>query len=123
MGNTELLAPAGDLNILKCAFAAGADAVYFGGDSFGARVSAGFSVEDGISAIEYAHSRGKKVYITVNTLLKNVEMERRLYDFLSTYDRAFVDGIIVQDMGVFSFARKFFPNRPLHASTQMNITT
>ncbi len=119
----ELLAPAGDLNILKSAFAAGADAVYFGGDAFGARVNAGFSLQDGLSAIEYAHSRGKSVYLTVNTLLKNVEMERRLYDFLLPYDKAFVDGIIVQDFGIFSFCRKHFPNLPLHASTQMNIAS
>ena len=79
----ELLAPAGDLRILKSAFSAGADAVYFGGDAFGARVNAGFSREDGLAAIDYAHSRGKSVYLTVNTLLKNVEMERMLYDFLT----------------------------------------
>ncbi len=119
----ELLAPAGDLKILKSAFAAGADAVYFGGDCFGARVSAAFSETDALTAIEYAHARGKKVYLTVNTLLKNVEMERKLYDFLSVYNRAFVDGIIIQDFGIFSFCRKFFPNLPLHASTQMNIAS
>ena len=119
----ELLAPAGDIKILKSAFAAGADAVYFGGDAFGARVAAAFSREDGAAAIEYAHARGKKVYLTVNTLLKNTEMERGLYDFLEYYDSLFVDGIIVQDFGVFDFCRRFFPNLPLHASTQMNITS
>ena len=119
----ELLAPAGDLEILKSAFAAGADAVYFGGDAFGARVNAGFSTEDGLSAIEYAHFHDRKVYLTVNTLLKNVEMERSLYDFLSVYNRAGIDGIIVQDFGVFDFCKKFFPDLPLHASTQMNIAS
>ena len=119
----ELLAPAGDLKILKSAYAAGADAVYLGGDAFGARVAAAFSREDGAAAIEYAHSRGKRVYLTVNTLLKNVEMERELYDFLEFYNGLFVDGIIVQDFGVFAFCRKFFPSLPLHASTQMNITS
>ena len=119
----ELLAPAGDLKILKSAFASGADAVYFGGDAFGARVSAAFSREDGAAAIEYAHLRGKKVYLTVNTLLKNPEMERELYDFLSFYDSHFIDGIIVQDFGVFDFCRYHFPNLPLHASTQMNISS
>ena len=119
----ELLAPAGDLKILKTAIAAGADAVYFGGDNFGARVSAAFSEADGLAAIDYAHTRGKKVYLTVNTLLKNVEMERSLYDFLAMYNKNHVDGIIVQDFGVLSFCRKFFPNLPLHASTQLNIAS
>ncbi len=76
-----------------------------------------------MAAIDYAHSRGKSVYLTVNTLLKNVEMERMLYDFLSFYYSAYIDGIIVQDFGIFSFCRKFFPNLPLHASTQMNIAS
>ena len=101
----ELLAPAGDLEILKSAFAAGADAVYFGGDAFGARVNAGFSTKDGLSAIEYAHFHARRVYLTVNTLLKNVEMERSLYEFLAVYNRAGIDGIIVQDFGVFDFCK------------------
>ncbi len=118
----ELLAPAGDLKIFKSAINAGADAVYFGGDFFGARASAkNFSVTDAKNGLEYAHLRKKKAYLTVNTLLKNTEMEFRLYDFMKEYYEAGIDGVIVQDFGVFSFLKDHFPDLELHASTQMSL--
>lgn len=118
----ELLAPAGDLKIFKSAINAGADAVYFGGDFFGARASAtNFSALDAKTALDYAHARGKKAYITVNTLLKNTEIEGKLYDFMKEYYEAGIDGVIIQDFGVFTFLKDHFPELELHASTQMSL--
>lgn len=79
----ELLAPAGSFEIFKAVIAAGADAVYVGGDLFGARAYANnFTTEELLEAIDYAHLHGAKVYLTVNTLLKNAELTRKLYDYL-----------------------------------------
>lgn len=118
----ELLAPAGDLKIFKSAINAGADAVYFGGDFFGARASAtNFSAVDAKNALDYAHARGKKAYLTVNTLLKNTEIEGKLYDFMKDYYEAGIDGVIIQDFGVFTFLKDHFPDLELHASTQMSL--
>ena len=118
----ELLAPAGDLKIFKSAINAGADAVYFGGDFFGARASAtNFSSLDAKTALDYAHARGKKAYLTVNTLLKNPEIEGKLYEFMKDYYEAGIDGVIIQDFGVFTFLKDHFPDLELHASTQMSL--
>lgn len=118
----ELLAPAGNPEIFRAVIAAGADAVYFGGDAFGARSYAkNFTAEEGADAIRFAHLYGKKAYLTVNTLVKNPEMERRLYHFLKHYYESGVDAVIVQDFGVLSFVRAFFPELPIHASTQMTV--
>lgn len=118
----ELLAPAGDINIFKSVINAGADAVYFGGDLFSARAFAkNFSKEDAQAAISYAHLHGKKAYLTVNTLLKNREMEDALYEFLKPYAYAGLDAAIVADMGVFEFIKYHFPDIELHASTQFTI--
>lgn len=118
----ELLAPAGSYEGMKAAFLAGADAVYLGGTRFGARAYAHNLEEEELKqAINYAHLRGKKLYLTVNTLLKDWEMEE-LYDYLLPLYREGLDAAIVQDMGVFSFLRKTFPGLSLHASTQMTIT-
>lgn len=122
MGKVELLAPAGDYECFLAALHAGADAVYIGGQKFGARAFAGnFSDEEVCRAISYAKLFGKKVYLTVNTLLKDTEM-RELVSYLIPFYEAGLAGIIVQDMGVFSVCREHFPEMELHASTQMTIT-
>lgn len=121
--NVELLAPAGSYQTVVAAIAAGADAVYMGGSKFGARAYAENGDEDTIiKAIKYVHLHGKALYLTVNTLLKNREMEEELYDYLLPYYRAGLDAVIVQDVGVLSFVKKYFPDLPIHASTQMTIT-
>ena len=119
----ELLAPAGSYEGFEAAIGAGADAVYVGGAAFGARAYAkNFGEEELLKAIDTAHIHGKKLYLTVNTLLKNREMEERLFAYLSPFYREGLDAVIVQDLGVFSFIKKCFPNLPLHASTQMTVT-
>lgn len=119
----EILAPAGSYESLKAAIAAGADAVYVGGNRFGARAYANnFSEEELLEAIDYVHLHGKKIYLTVNTLLKEKELKKELYDYLLPYYRQGLDAVIVQDVGVLHFVRKHFPRLPIHASTQMTIT-
>lgn len=119
----EILAPAGSYESLKAAIAAGADAVYVGGSRFGARAYANnFAEEELLEAIDYVHLHGKKIYLTVNTLLKEKELEKELYDYLLPYYRQGLDAVIVQDVGVLHFVRKHFPSLPIHASTQMTIT-
>lgn len=119
----EVLAPAGSYDIFKAVIAAGADAVYLGGDMFGARAFAGnFGKDELISAIDYAHIRGKKVYMTVNTLLKENEINNVLTDYIAPFYEAGLDAAIVQDMGVFKVLKENFPEFALHASTQMTVT-
>ena len=118
----ELLAPAGSYEGLKAVIAAGADAVYIGGSRFGARAYADNPEEDQlIDAIEYAHLRGVKVYLTVNTLLKEDELES-LPDWIRPYVERGVDAVLVQDFGVLRILRKHFPQLVLHASTQMCVS-
>lgn len=118
----EILAPAGSFDILKTAFAAGADAVYAGGSHFGARAyAANFTEEELLEAIDYTHLHGKKLYLTVNTLIKEQEMEQ-LYRYLLPYYRQGLDAVIVQDMGAMEYIREQFPGLELHASTQMTVT-
>jgi len=117
----EVLAPAGSYESLVAAVNAGADAVYIGGQKFGARAYADNPLEDELlKGIEYAHHFGVKVYMTVNTLLKEKEM-KELFSYILPYYEAGLDAIIVQDLGVFDFIRKHFPNIDIHASTQMSI--
>ncbi|WP_028236357.1 peptidase U32 family protein [Pseudobutyrivibrio sp. MD2005] len=124
MNKLELLSPAGDLQIYKAVVNAGADAVYFGGDLFGARAYAkNFSMDDAKEAIEYGHLHGAQSYLTVNTLLKNPEIEDKLYDYLRTYVENGIDAFIVQDFGVFNFIRTFFPDTDIHVSTQASLCT
>ena len=124
MNKLELLSPAGDLQIFKAVIDAGADAVYFGGDLFGARAYAkNFTIEEAAEAIKYAHLHGKKAYLTVNTLLKNLEIEEKLYDYLKAYVENGIDAFIVQDFGVFNFIREFFPDTHIHVSTQVSTCT
>lgn len=118
----ELLAPAGDYRALIGAFNAGADAVYLGGDKFGARAyAANFSQEEICRALRYAHIFGKKIYLTVNTLIKEKEFTQ-LYDYISPFYEEGLDGVIIQDLGVWQYIRETFPDMALHASTQMTIT-
>ena len=118
----ELLAPAGNAEAFYGAIHAGADAIYLGGSRFGARAYAeNFSEEELITCIRYAHLFGRKVYLTVNTLVKESEFSG-LYEYLAPYYRAGLDGVIIQDMGVFACLREHFPGMELHGSTQMTIT-
>ncbi len=118
----ELLAPAGSFAILKGVIEAGADAVYIGGQQFGARAYAGnFSGEELLEALDFAHLRDRKVYLTVNTLLKNAELDR-LYGYLLPLYEHGLDAVIVQDLGVLSLIRRWFGDLPVHASTQMTVT-
>ena len=119
----ELLAPAGSYEGFEAAIGAGADAVYVGGAAFGARAYAkNFGEEELLRAIDTAHLHGKKLYLTVNTLLKNRELTEQLYDYLLPYYKEGLDAVIVQDMGVFAAIRELFPGMHLHASTQMTVT-
>lgn len=119
---TELLAPAGSFSTLKAVIDAGADAVYAAGCKFGARAYApNFTTEEMLTAIDYVHLKGKRLYLTVNTLLKMHEI-CELYDYLLPFYEAGLDAVIVQDMGVLHFVKKHFPDLPIHASTQMTVT-
>lgn len=119
----EILAPAGSMAALKAAVYAGADAVYLGGDRFGARAYAdNFNDAALVEAIEYCHLYGVKVYLTINTLFRNEEI-RLLYDYLYPLYEAGLDAVIVQDLGVMKYVNQCFPGLPIHASTQMMITT
>lgn len=119
----ELLAPAGSLETFRAVIAAGADAVYVGGNSFGARAYAkNFSQEELLFAIDFAHLWGRRVYLTVNTLMKERELEEELYPYLLPYYRQGLDGVLVQDMGVLSYIHRYFPGLPIHTSTQMTVT-
>lgn len=121
MNNVELLAPAGSIESFKAAIQNGADAVYLGGPSFGARAYAiNFSLDDIVEMTKYAHIRDVKVFVTVNTIVFENELEaaKKYIDFLYTND---VDGIIVQDLGLISYTRSFYPDFSIVASTQMNI--
>ena len=119
----EVLAPAGSVESMKAAIAAGADAVYMGGSRFGARAYADNPDEDGmLRAIDYIHLHGRRLYMTVNTLFREEEMEE-LYAYLLPYYREGLDAVIVQDLGVMDFIRRHFPGLDLHASTQMTITS
>lgn len=118
----ELLAPAGSLEILKGVIESGADAVYVGGSMFGARAYANnFTEEELLGAIDFAHLRGVKVYLTVNTLIKNSEFSK-LYDYLLPYYKRGLDAVIVQDLGVVKAIHEYFPSMEIHTSTQMTVT-
>lgn len=120
--NVEILAPAGSWESMAAAINAGADAVYMGGSRFGARAYAENPEEDRfLEAIDYAHLHGCQLYMTVNTLVKEKELEE-LGEFLVPYYRRGLDAVIVQDMGVFAYIRRRFPDLPVHASTQMTVT-
>lgn len=119
----ELLAPAGSVSALRAAYASGADAVYIGGDRFGARAYADNpNQQDLLECIDLAKRLGKKLYMTVNTLLKERELEEQLAEWMRPFYREGLDGVIVQDLGVAHLFREIFPGMELHASTQLFLT-
>jgi U32 family peptidase len=123
MKQIEILSPAGSFESLVAAVNANCDAVYIGGNKFGARAFADNLESDMmIKAIEYAHIHDKKLYMTINTLLKNHELENELYEYLVKYYKHGLDAVIVQDVGVLHFIHEYFPDLPIHASTQMTLT-
>lgn len=118
----EILSPAGSFESMRAAANAGCDAVYIGGSRFGARAFADNLDQDKmLEAIDFMHIRGKKLYLTVNTLLKESERSE-LYDYIAPFYKRGVDAVIVQDFGVLAFLHRNFPDLPLHASTQMTLT-
>ena len=121
MKKIELLAPAGNMDNLKAAVEAGCDAVYLGGKSFGARAfSKNFSDEEIINAINYCHLYGVKVYVTVNTIIYESEVEEFM-EYIDFLHRNNVDAILIQDLGMLDLVRKTYPNLEIHSSTQMHI--
>jgi len=120
-GKPELLAPAGSLEAFFAAMEKGADAVYAGLKDFSARAKAkNFTLDQMARMLAYAHSIGRKIYVTLNTLVKEDELPR-LIDTLAALEGMGVDGVILQDLAVARLARRFFPRIPLHASTQMTV--
>lgn len=118
----ELLAPAGNFSCFRAAVNAGADAVYLGGEQYGARAYAGnFSTAEILDALRIAHMFRRKIYLTVNTLVKENELAN-LVPYIQPLYQAGLDGVIVQDIGVLEYLRSHFPDLALHASTQMTIT-
>ena len=119
----EILAPAGSVESLRAAVHAGCDAIYIGGDKFGARAYADNPDGEALrEAIQYCHLHDKKLYLTINTLLKKKEIEQQLYNYLLPLYEQGLDAVIVQDMGVLSFIHTYFPGLDIHASTQMSLT-
>lgn len=121
MKKIEILAPAGNMECLKAAIAAGCDAVYLGGMMFGARSFAGnFSLEELKEAISYAHLYGVKIYITVNTLVYESEVEMFMH-YIDDLVTLHVDALIIQDIGMLDLIHQTYPDMELHASTQMHL--
>lgn len=122
MNNIELLAPAGSLTKLKYAIEYGADAVYIGGEEFSLRVaSQNFTLEEIKTGIDYAHERGKKVYITANIIPHNDDL-KDFPDFVREVASLGADAIIVSDLGMFSIVKEVAPDLDIHISTQANNT-
>ncbi len=116
----ELLAPAGDLEKMKVAIQYGADAVYMGGGVFSLRSAAtNFDEEQMKYGVDYAHSKGKKVYITANIIPKNDDIDD-LYKYIRLIDSCGADAVILSDLGAFTVAKEAAPNLPIHISTQAN---
>lgn len=123
MRKIEILAPAGSYETMVAAINGGCDAVYVGGNMFGARAYANnFDEEELLKAIEYVHLHGKQLFLTVNTLLKDNEIKESLFEYLKRPYEAGLDAVIVQDVGVMHFIHKHFPDLAIHASTQMTLT-
>ena len=117
----EILAPVGGSEQLKAAVRCGADAVYFGLPNFNARRNADNFAGEGLAdTIRYCHDAGVKVYLTINTLVMDDELSA-MHETVDTAARSGADGIIVQDLAVASYAKKHWPDLPLHASTQMAV--
>ena len=121
-GKMEVLAPAGSMDAFIGAVNAGADAVYLGGEKYGARAfAANFGTDELVRALHTAHLMGRRIYLTVNTLTRENELAE-LGAFLAPFAEASLDGVIVQDMGVLQYIRRHFPKVGIHASTQMSVT-
>ncbi|NLY78184.1 MAG: U32 family peptidase [Tissierellia bacterium] len=122
MRKPELLAPAGDLEKLKMAINYGADAVYLGGERFGLRkASKNFGIEEIKEGVEYAHNRGKKVYVTMNIVPHNEDLVG-LEDYVRELYNIGIDAVIVSDPGMFTIIKKTVPDLPIHLSTQASVT-
>lgn len=122
MQKIELLAPAGDLLKLKTAINYGADAVYIGGEAFGLRTaSKNFDENSMREAVEYAHERGKKIYLTTNVIPHNSDLDA-FPKYIENVVKIGVDALIIADLGLFSYMRKNYPDFHLHISTQANNT-
>ena len=122
MRDTELLIPAGSLEVLKVAVLYGADAVYLGGEAFGLRAKArNFTNEEIKEGIEFAHERGVKVYITANILAHNDDLPG-VEEYFKELKEIKPDGLIISDPGVFAIAREIVPEVEIHVSTQANNT-
>lgn len=122
MKRPEILAPAGNVDCFNAAINAGADAIYMAGKQFGARASAdNFTEEEFIWALNMAHLRGIKIYLTLNTLIKEEEF-KDVYSFVKPLYENKLDGIIVQDLGLIDYLKEEFPNLEIHISTQMTVT-
>ena len=118
----ELLAPAGNMEKCKMALRYGADAVYLGGKMFGLRAFANnFEIDEIKEAADFAHSLGKKVYVTVNIFAHNSDIEK-LPEYLLALQKAGADALLISDLGVWQTARRVVPGMPLHVSTQANTT-
>ncbi len=118
----EILAPAGGPESLEAAIKAGANALYLGIKGLGARRRAtNFEIEELLEKIDYAHLRGIKIYLTLNTLMKDIEIESVYENVKKLYEHG-IDAIIVQDLGLFYFLKKNFKDIKIHASTQMTVT-
>jgi len=120
MKKPELLLPAGTLDRLKTAILYGADAVYCGTPDMSLRVKSGFTLEDVVEGIEFAHKYGKKVYLTLNLFSHNKDIEK-LPQFIETVKAVKPDGLIISDPGVFQFVKEHAPDLELHISTQANV--
>src|SRR3989338_3079842 len=120
MKRPELLLPAGNLDRLKTAILYGADAVYLGTPDMSLRVKSAFTLEDVLTGIEYAHSKGKKVYLTLNLFSHNKDIEK-LPEFIETVRRVKPDGLIISDPGIMDFVKKEAPELEIHVSTQANV--
>ena len=121
MKKIELLAPAGNMENLKAAVMAGCDAVYLGGANFGARAfSKNFSNEEIVEAIKYSHLYGVKVYVTINTLIYENEVDTFM-EYVDFLHRNNVDAVLIQDLGMLDLVRKTYPNLEVHSSTQMHV--
>ncbi|MBQ1234427.1 MAG: U32 family peptidase, partial [Oscillospiraceae bacterium] len=122
MNQFELLAPAGDRERFEAAVAYGADAIYLGGKEFGMRAApSNFDNEQLKWAVDYAHERGVKVYLTCNTLPRNGEIDR-IPEYFKFVNEIGVDALIIADIGVMSLAKEYAPDVELHVSTQFGIT-
>ncbi len=122
MRRTELLVPAGSLEVFRVAVLYGADAVYIGGEAFGLRAKAkNFSFEDMKEAVEFAHERGVRVYVTANILAHNDDLDE-VESYFKELGEVGVDALIISDPGVFMIAKRVLPNMELHVSTQANNT-